>query len=290
MARDMIGSKSIFYDFVNNIKLRETREELTSMAYLVFEKFFNLSRTDIMTDVSLALSPVQRDTLQSVLARVNRHEPVQYILGEADFFGRSFTVNAGVLIPRPETEELVRFVLDDIASRGPCKMVDIGTGSGCIPITIKLEAPDTCVAATDISDDALAVATQNARFLKASIEFSKHDILRDKLSYHDIDIITSNPPYIALNEKKSMSKNVTQYEPHLALFVPDDDPLIFYKRLAAEAKRVLRPGGLLAVEINERFGQDVRNLFEMSGLQQVSIYKDLSNKDRVVKGYTPVTS
>jgi len=195
-----------------------------------------------------------------------------------------------VLIPRPETEELVRLVLDEIAARETCRMVDIGTGSGCIPVTIKLEAPETRVFATDISGDALAVARKNARQLRAEVIFSKHDILHDTLVFPEVDIVTSNPPYIASREKSTMSKNVTDYEPHLALFVDDDDPLIFYKCIVAQAKRVLRPGGMLVVEINERFGQEIMYLFEASGLQRISIHQDLSNKDRIVKGYTAITA
>jgi len=286
----MTGSKTIFHDFVSNIKLPETRDEITSAAYLVFEKFFNLSQTAIMMDTPIPFSPEQQNTLQSVLSRINRHEPIQYILGDAYFFGRRFMVNPGVLIPRPETEELVRLVLNEVAVRKACRMIDIGTGSGCIAITIKLEAPSTQVFATDVSGDALSVAHKNATRLRADIIFNKHDILHDTLTLQDIDIITSNPPYIALHEKDSMSKNVTDYEPHLALFVPDDDPLIFYKQIAAQATRVLRPGGMLIVEINERLGQDVQHLFEDSGFLDISLHQDLSNKARIVKGYTAMTS
>jgi release factor glutamine methyltransferase len=286
----MIGSRAIFNDFVNNIKLPETRDERASIASRVFEKFFNLSRTEIMADVSFQPSPEQHVALQSVLSRINQHEPVQYILGEADFFGRRFNVNDGVLIPRPETEELVRLVLEEITGRGPCHVLDIGTGSGCIPITIKLEASNTDVIATDISDVALSVARENAARMNADVTFTKHDILHEDLMFQNVDVITSNPPYIAYDEKKLMSKNVTNYEPALALFVPDDDPLIFYKRIAAQANHILRAGGMLAVEINERFGRDVMALFQASGFTRVRILKDLSNKDRIVKGYTAITS
>jgi len=286
----MIGSRAIFNDFVNNITLPETRDERISIASRVFEKLFNLSRTDIMADVVFSPSPDQHAALQSVLSRINQHEPVQYILGEADFFGRLFNVKAGVLIPRPETEELVRLVLDEIEVHRACRVVDIGTGSGCIPITVKLEAPDTGVSATDISDVALSVARENAARMKASVTFTKHDILNEELTLRDVDIVTSNPPYITNDEKKSMSKNVSGYEPHIALFVPDDNPLMFYNCIVAQAKRILRPGGMLVVEINERFGADVKALFQGSGFTGVRVYKDLSNKDRIVKGYTPITS
>ncbi len=286
----MTGSRAIFYDFVRNISLPETCDEITGMAHLVFEKLFHLSQVEIMLDTAITFSLEQQASLQSVLARINRHEPIQYILGEAHFFGRYFMVNAAVLIPRPETEELVRLVLNEIAARGACRMVDIGTGSGCIPITIKLEAPGTQVHATDISGDALSVARKNAIQLQADVIFTKHDILHDELAPSEVDIVTSNPPYIALHEKNSMSKNVTDYEPHLALFVPDDDPLIFYKHIVDRAKSVLRPGGMLIVEINERFGHEVKYLFESSDFQRVSIHQDLSNKDRIVKGYTAITS
>jgi release factor glutamine methyltransferase len=280
----MKNSKVLFEDFIQQITLHESREEIESMAYLVFEHCFQLSRTDLMVNKPVA-PEIYHQKLNDIVERINRHEPVQYILGEAEFFGRSFKVNASVLIPRPETEELVREVLDLIPEKhSPTfRILDIGTGSGCIPVTIKLERPFSEVLAIDISEHALQVARENSVRLRAEVQFIKHDVLSEEFPFQELNGIVSNPPYIAFSEKVQMNRNVLDFEPHLALFVNDQNPLLFYESIARHAFKNLRPAGFLAVEINERFGKDVAFLFSHVGFQKISIIKDVSGKDRIVK-------
>jgi release factor glutamine methyltransferase len=283
----MKNSKALFHDFVGRITLPESKDEVRSLAYVIFAHVFAVSRTDLLADKAIPVSEDQARKLDEIVQRVNAHEPVQYILGEAEFYSRTFTVNPSVLIPRPETEELVREVLefmDRKQSSSAVTAMDVGAGSGCIPITLKLERTNASILATDVSHEALAVAQQNAARLKADVRFLRHDILREEIPANSLDIVVSNPPYIAAREKEQMQPNVVKFEPHLALFVTDDDPLIFYKALAEKAAKALRPSGMLCVEINERFGKEVRDLFKKNGFQKVSIVKDLNGKERIVKG------
>jgi release factor glutamine methyltransferase len=242
-----------------------------------------LTRTDILSEKKIELDQDQNDRLRDFLQRINLHEPIQYILGEAEFYGRRFTVQPGVLIPRPETEELVKLALQ-LAPKISSRVLDIGTGSGCIPITLKLECPNSEVFATDISDQALLVSRQNARHLRADVKFFKSDILKEPLPVADLDIVISNPPYITEGEKAAMSKNVLDHEPSLALFVSDNDPLIFYRGVAVKAFDAMKNDGILLTEINERFGKEVKNLFTGIGYSEVEVVKDLFGKDRIVKG------
>ena len=281
----MMNSKTLFRDFVKGIELLESRDEIQSIAYLVFENIFGLTKTAILAEESVNLNQAIRDRFDEIVARINRFEPVQYILGESIFYGRSFNVNPGVLIPRPETEELVGLVINFVrnSNRKNYRVLDIGTGSGCIAITLALELSDTEVFGTDTSAEALVTASANAQKLKASVTYLNHDVLNSKLPF-SIDIIASNPPYIGWDEFNTMSKNVVEHEPKLALFVDADDPLLFYKAIVTRAKESLTPGGLLAVEINERFGKEVQRLFVANDLDEVEIMRDAFGKDRIVKG------
>jgi release factor glutamine methyltransferase len=280
----MSNSKALFQQFVSQITIKESTEEIRSIGYVVFEKLFNISFTAIQTEQSLLLNEEQEQKLKQIVVRINKNEPLQYILEEAHFYGRSFYVNSSVLIPRPETEELVRAVISQSAHIKKPKIIDIGTGSGCIPITLTLEVPHAHVTATDISAEALVVAKSNATGMGASVNFIKHDILKEHLPFGDIDIMVSNPPYIALQEALQMQSNVVDYEPHLALFVPDHDPLLFYHAIAAKAQHALKAKGILLVEINERFGHDTAHVFALHGFDHIEIIKDLSGKDRIVTG------
>jgi release factor glutamine methyltransferase len=281
----MNNSKLLFHDFVKAIALPESREEIQGIAYLVFENLLGLSKAQILAEKTITVSTLDEAKLQEAVQRINQHEPVQYVLGEAYFFGRKFKVSPAVLIPRPETEELVRMIIDCIpaATERP-KIVDIGTGSGCIPVALALEIPGSIVYATDVSVAALAVAKDNATKLDARVTFMEHDILREELTLHALDVVVSNPPYIAPEEQRDMKSNVVDHEPHLALFTPGDDPLIFYRSIVSKAKTALKVGGLLCVEINERYGEAVRELFAEAGYKGVQIIKDLSGKDRIVRG------
>jgi release factor glutamine methyltransferase len=280
----MKNSKTLFNDFVKQITLNESAEEISSMAYLVFENVFGLKRTDVLSGKTIDLLSSDENKLLAIADRINQHEPIQYILGEADFFGRKFLVNTSVLIPRPETEELVRLIIDYSKKKNILKILDIGTGSGCIPVTLALEIPGSEVYATDVSKEALAVAEQNAKRNGTRVKFIYSDILRESIPVEGLDIIVSNPPYIAKREMQDMRQNVIDFEPHLALFVPNDDPLLFYRRIISKSRSVLNKEGLLAFEINERFGKDVADLFLTSGFKEVQVVKDLSGKDRIAKG------
>jgi release factor glutamine methyltransferase len=281
----MMNSKTLFRDFVNGIELLESRDEIQSMAYLVFENILGLTKTAILAEESVNLSEAMRNRLDEIIARINRFEPVQYILGEAYFYGRSFNVNPAVLIPRPETEELVKLVIDFVrkSNRKNYHVLDIGTGSGCIAITLALELNDINVFGTDISELGLVTASANAQKLNASVQFLNHDVLSSKLPF-SIDVLVSNPPYIGWNEFNTMSKNVVEHEPKLALFVDSEEPLLFYKAIATRARESLTPGGLVAVEINERFGREIQRLFIANDFAEVEIIQDAFEKDRFVKG------
>jgi release factor glutamine methyltransferase len=278
----MRNSKQLFQDFVHQLTPGDDRDEEKAIAQRVFENVLGLSLTDIMAGKAIAPTPEQLNRLAEIAARLQRHEPVQYILGEAEFCGRVFEVNPSVLIPRPETEQLVQEVLKHTQLH---KVLDVGTGSGCIPITIALEKTSVEVFATDISTEALQTAQANARRLKANVTFTQHDILQDSLKMSNLDVVVSNPPYTAESEKGQMKQNVVDFEPHLALFVPNENPLLFYSAISEKAFGILKPSGMLAVEINERLGREVAAIFAANNFQSVQIVKDLSGKDRIVKGY-----
>jgi release factor glutamine methyltransferase len=277
----MANSKALFNQLKSKITINETESEINSMLFLLFEKILGISPTDLMLSKEIN-SDVDFDVL---LNRINSYEPIQYIIGEANFFGRWFYVNEHVLIPRPETELLVEEAMVQL-KRNPMNggIVDIGTGSGCIAITLARELPHTKIFGIDISTEALEVATTNAKFHKADSHFIHHDILKYNLSFSNLECIISNPPYIAQSEEKLMRKNVISFEPHTALFVSDHDPLIFYRRILASAQVSLVKGGLLLVEINERFGNEIAALFHEHQFKDVRIKKDLDGKDRIVLG------
>lgn len=279
----MTNSKTLFKDFIGTLVLNESYEELQSIAYLVFENVFGLSRAQILGEKAIQVG-VLKDRLREISTRLNRHEPIQYILGEAHFFGRQFLVNPSVLIPRPETEELVRLVLDHTKKKNPeSRIVDIGTGSGCIAISLALEMPSSEVFATDVSKDALKLAMENARRIHADVHFEEHNILQSILPL-SVDVMVSNPPYISMHERDNMPRNVVDFEPDVALFVSDEDPFIFYETLLRRANESLLPDGLLAVEVNERYGSEIVGLFSTHGFRSVEMVQDVFGKNRIVKG------
>ena len=280
----MTNSKTLFQELISAVTLHESKAEIASIVHLFMESHFNISRTDIIAERSLDLTDNDKNLLKEFLQRINNHEPVQYILGTCEFYGRKFIVSPDVLIPRPETEELVRLVLNFSKHQDSnLKIIDIGTGSGCIPITLALETKGD-IYGTDNSQGALNIAIQNAVMLKANVNFKLHDILKEDFPISHADVIVSNPPYIAEKEKYSMKENVLQFEPHQALFVPDTDPLLFYRSIIAKSKQNLKPGGLLVVEINERYGREISTLFTDNGFVSVQIINDIFGKERIVKG------
>jgi len=284
-----MNSKKLFHELVKGIAIDDTQDEIRSMVYLLLDHFLSISRTDVFAEKEIELTPSTEDRIGDAIRRINTGEPVQYVLGETEFYGRKFMVNPSVLIPRPETEELVRLVIDYIKlhEEKQVRILDIGTGSGCIPVTLGLEIPHAEVIATDVSSDALKVASENARRLNVNVEFIEHDILSDDPPRRDLLVVVSNPPYISVKEKSTMKDNVLLFEPHQALFVKGDDPLLFYETIAEKACQMLQSNGLLAVEISEHRGTDVMSLFKKWGYSEVELVKDLFGKDRIIRGIRP---
>ncbi|MBP9082160.1 MAG: peptide chain release factor N(5)-glutamine methyltransferase [Bacteroidia bacterium] len=210
--------------------------------------------------------------------------PLQYVVNEAWFYDLKLFVNDKVLIPRPETEELVSLVLDDYEkTQNPLRILDIGTGSGCIPVLLGTKFPVAEIFASDISEEALEIAKLNSRNHQTNVSFLLDDILNTKLTFtHQLQVIISNPPYIAASESVEMQSNVTEYEPEIALFVPDSDPFIFYKAIAANAARWLQPGGKLYLEINQRFGRETEAIIRDAGFTNVKVIKDMSQNNRFI--------
>ena len=277
----MKNSKSLFQDLIGRINLQESEAEIRATASSLMESICGLNAADLMKGKMVSDSDELK--LYEAVARINRLEPLQYVLNEAHFFGRKFYVDPAVLIPRPETEELVSLIIDrtDRAWRSR-RIFDVATGSGCIAITLGLELPHAETWGSDVSDSALAVARRNAELLQSHSTMVLHNVLTDELPVNEVATVVSNPPYIAEAEKQSMGRNVLDHEPHLALFVSDSNPLIFYEVLAMRSMKSLIPGGLLAVEINERFGMEVAAVMTHEGLIHVELVKDLAGKDRFV--------
>ncbi|NCI51243.1 peptide chain release factor N(5)-glutamine methyltransferase [Sediminibacterium roseum] len=275
---------------VSQLRLLYSERESANIADWVLEHVTGQRRIDRLMNKQEKLPAAQQAQLTSLLQQLATHRPVQYVLGEAWFSGYRFFVNEHVLIPRPETEELVEWVAEEIGRslHQNQNLLDIGTGSGCIPISIKKKNPAVSVTAVDISEEALQVAKKNAAALSAEVNFIQLDFLNEATwdALPVFDIITSNPPYIKQSEEKEMSQNVLAFEPAIALFVPDNDPLLFYRRIAAFAKKHLAEKGMVFLEINEALGEETRQLFEQNGFAAV-VKKDLQGKDRMVMLRTP---
>jgi release factor glutamine methyltransferase len=275
------NSKDLFRHMVSSITIKEDRGEIESIVYLVMHSIFGLRREHIIAEKEVTYDD---EELKEIIRQVNANIPVQYILQEAEFFGRLFFVDKNVLIPRPETELLIREVLEYSSKKqGNLRILDIGTGSGCISVTLACELSESAVFATDISDAALEIAHKNGLTFNTFVDFYLSDALIDPLPLGDLDIVVSNPPYVASSEAATMSPNVLENEPHIALFVPDSDPLIFYKSIAKRAAEGLNQKGAVFVEINEKFGKEVASLFRSHGFSDVAIIKDIDNKDRIVR-------
>lgn len=252
--------------------------EIQSIAAILLKEKFGISRADVLSNSEKELDANDLNELESIIERLRKYEPVQHILGFCEFFGHRFAVNSDVLIPRQETEELVYLVLDKVQS-DIASVLDIGTGSGVIPISVALEKPFWNVTGWDISPQALDVARKNNDDLGARVTFEEVNVFQapDK----KFDIIVSNPPYVLESEKSEMSANVLNYDPALALFVPDDDPLKFYSAIAEFADRNLNPEGAVFCEINERLGEETLALFNSYGFSG-DIRIDLNGKDRFI--------
>lgn len=274
-------------DFIKSeLKDLYSPDEISSLTRLILEKEFAIPFADILACKFNHLSDAEMQKLTEIVGKLKNSEPIQYILGETDFFGLTFYVNGSVLIPRPETEELVQWVLES-AENKPIKILDIGTGSGCIAVTLAKKMPSAEVHAWDISEDALEVARKNAERNGVKVIFSKRDMLREPVSDEKFDIIVSNPPYVTEVEKTEMQENVLNFEPHLALFVPDDNALVLYEKIANFALTNLNNGGQLFFEINRAKGADIARLLEEKGFKNIELRKDISGNERMVMAEPP---
>ncbi|WP_018613343.1 peptide chain release factor N(5)-glutamine methyltransferase [Segetibacter koreensis] len=261
--------------------------EAANIADWVIENVTGQRKIDRIIYKDLPVSEAQQLQLAKLAEELLQHKPVQYVLGEAWFADMKLMVNKSVLIPRPETEELVEWMSEDIKKSGDTEilLVDVGTGSGCIAIAMKKKLPGLKVSAIDVSKDALEVAKLNSLKQKTNVEFLHLDFLNENEwnNLNKYDIIASNPPYIKESEAAEMQKNVLQYEPHLALFVPNENALTFYEAIARFSREHLKPNGSVYVEINEALGDQVVKVFAKNGLSEIILKKDLQGKDRMVK-------
>ncbi|UEA63672.1 peptide chain release factor N(5)-glutamine methyltransferase [Hoylesella buccalis] len=263
--------------------------EAKAVVRTVLEVRFGLTLTDILCGKVNDLSAEEGRSLEKIMQRLRQAEPVQYVLGEAEFAGRRFKVAPGVLIPRPETEELCAWIVNEqTPTEGQSiTILDIGTGSGCLAVTLSLDIPNTTVSAWDISQDALRIASENAKAWKAPVSLALQDALAAPKDSMKWDIIVSNPPYICPSEAAEMAKNVLKFEPSTALFVPQSDPLLFYKAIANYAIQALKPGGKLYIEINPLYRSQLEEMLKNVGFIDVEIRKDAFGKDRMARATRP---
>ncbi|SER77571.1 peptide chain release factor N(5)-glutamine methyltransferase [Pedobacter rhizosphaerae] len=260
-------------------------DETTALFSLAAEHVLQLTQIKLRMSRDNDLSHIHLQKMLSILNDLKMYKPIQHILGEAHFYGSVYKVNENVLIPRPETEELVDWIIADHSSRKDLNILDIGTGSGCIPISLKRFLPRAKVSSLDISEKALTVARENAQSLHTTVNFIQADILTYS-SEDKLDIMVSNPPYIKDLEKEQMHQNVLSHEPHLALFVSNENPLVFYKAIADLAIKTLNPGGYLYLEINEYLGEETIDMLKGKGFSNIALRKDMQGKDRMIKaGY-----
>lgn len=271
-------------ELVNRLAPLYGRYEANSMTRLIFHHLKGWDPTSLIINANLPVSERMLQTVGRILVRLEHHEPLQYILGEARFYGMDLRVSPAVLIPRPETAELVDLIVDRYGQTRDLRVLDIGTGSGAIAIALSRNLPYSRVSAMDVSDAALDVAKENAKQLGAKIDFIHADIFDWKPASDSFDIIVSNPPYIPEEEKVDMEDNVLKYEPEQALFVPDDDPLRYYRRITEVAAVALVPGGHLYFEINPRFADQMAKLMESKGFHDVTITRDSQNRRRFADG------
>lgn len=273
-----------YHYILENLQDHYPKSEIKNFASIIFEKLLNISLVNIFSDSDKTISENDFLKIVSIVNRLQNNEPIQYIFGETEFFGLSFLVTNDVLIPRPETEELVEWILSNSSPTLPYRILDIGTGSGCIAVSLAKNLPNAIILAIDISNKALSVAEKNAEKNSVVVHFEQVDILKNDFTFPfgKFDIIVSNPPYIMESEKINMKKNVLEYEPEKALFVPDNNPLLFYKRIAEFSKMKLNKNGSVHFEINSAFGKETVNMLKKTGYNEVILKKDISGKDRMV--------
>jgi len=257
-------------------------QEADSITFMLFEHFYQIKRNDILTDKQIEVSKEVEQKLKQSLNRLERKEPIQYILGSTEFSGFHFKISKEVLIPRSETEELVDLIVRENKVKEP-KVIDIGTGSGCIAVSLAKLIPGASIIAIDIDENAINLARENAAFNHVDLTFLQSDILSDSIPGSEFDIVVSNPPYVQQSERNLLDENVLKYEPDKALFVPDDNPLIFYTVIARKAKPKIKHNGFLYFEINEVFGHEICDLLYKEGYRHIKLFYDINNKPRIIQ-------
>jgi len=271
--------------FRNELKDIYDPGEIETFILYCFDAYLNFNKTDLILSATENVTESELLKFNFAVKQLKQQRPIQYILGQADFYRLKFKVDEHVLIPRPETEELVDLIIQEQKHKQSLSILDIGTGSGCIAISLKKNLPQAHVSALDVSDEALIIAKQNAQSNQADIIFFKEDILKwDANKTDKYDCIVSNPPYICFSEKEEMHKNVLEHEPHLALFVPDEDPLLFYNAIADFSLKCLKTGGKLYFEINASYGLIIKQMLDRKGFKNTTIINDLNNKNRILHG------
>ncbi len=273
--------------FTNELSGIYDSQEIDSFFYIVLEAFHQMKRVDLVLNDALELDAMQLFQWETVLSQLKEEKPIQYILGETEFFGLPFYVNENTLIPRPETEELVDWVIQCVNKKfkiEKIKILDIGTGTGCIAVSLAKNLINAEVYALDVSEKALDIARKNAKRNDVSITFLSQSILDIEGLLDNFDIIVSNPPYVRNLEKHEIKKNVLAFEPHLALFVEDNDPLLFYRKITQLAQKNLSENGMLFFEINQYLGKEMIKLLEDYNFSAIELRKDIYTNDRMIKG------
>jgi len=267
--------------------------EIRTFGYRILESVCRSDKQTLLRSKGKQLSANDLTQIRKITEELKKYRPLQYVLGETEFYGLLFRVNEQVLIPRPETEELVEWILKSVKGKtqnAEYRILDIGTGSGCIAIALAKNLPEAEVYALDISEEALEVAKQNAHLNKVNIRFFRYDILSsfdDETSIFPFDLIVSNPPYVMPSEKRAMSPNVLAHEPHQALFTPEGRPLLFYERIADLGKTFLKPEGRIFFEINPLAGEAVAEMLRKKGYRNVETAQDITGKERMASGICP---
>lgn len=256
--------------------------EAESLFHIALDELKGWKRVDLIVHPDEIITTAELEKWNNVLGQLERQKPIQYIFGKAHFYGLEFEVNSSTLIPRPETEELVELIVSENRGRGSITILDIGTGSGCIAVSLAKALPDAKVSALDVSGEALETARKNAVNNNADVTFVHEDILKTQALPGAFDVIVSNPPYVRHLEKREIKNNVLDYEPHLALFVEDNDALLFYRKISLLAKGSLPPGGKLYFEINQYLGNETAELLEQMHFSNVKLIKDIYGNNRMI--------
>lgn len=272
--------------FLNELSSIYDSMEIESFFYIIIEHLHQLKRIDLALQPDFEISKNEIEKWENILTDLKRQKPIQYIIGETEFYGLKFNVNENTLIPRQETEELVDLIISDFINSKletrNSKLLDIGTGSGCIAISLAKNIPNSDVSAIDVSGKALQIATENAKQNGVEVRFILKDILYTEDLDENFDLIVSNPPYVRNLEKHEIKPNVLEYEPHLALFVEDDDALLFYRKIAQLAKKNLSENGKLYFEINQYLGNETVELLENLGFKKIELIKDIYENNRMI--------